>query len=99
MKILSASFPTLAFHASITNSFGKGALISLLRQFSKLHSVRLQPDLTYFDSLSHDMIVTGQEADISRSDRLSQHRQVECDQCISGEEVLQGGPDSRCKSR
>ena len=37
VKILSASFPTLAFHASITNSFGKGALISLLRQFSKLH--------------------------------------------------------------
>ena len=39
VKILSAQFPTLAFHASITNSFGKGALISLLRQFAKLHSV------------------------------------------------------------
>ncbi len=39
VKILSASFPTLAFHASITNSFGKGALISLLRQFGKLHAV------------------------------------------------------------
>ena len=40
VKILSAKFPTLAFHASMTNAFGKGALISLLRQFSKLHSVR-----------------------------------------------------------
>lgn len=39
VKILSAKFPTLAFHASLTNAFGKGALISLLRQFSKLHSV------------------------------------------------------------
>ena len=35
--ILSADHPTLAFHASLTNSFGKGALIALLRQFSKLH--------------------------------------------------------------
>jgi nuclear GTP-binding protein len=41
VKLLSASFPTLAFHASITNSFGKGALISLLRQFGKLHAVRI----------------------------------------------------------
>jgi nuclear GTP-binding protein len=39
VKILSAKFPTLAFHASMTNAFGKGALISLLRQFSKLHAV------------------------------------------------------------
>ena len=39
VKILSKDFPTLAFHASITNSFGKGALISLLRQFGKLHAV------------------------------------------------------------
>lgn len=42
VKILSASFPTLAFHASITNAFGKGALISLLRQFGKLHSDKRQ---------------------------------------------------------
>ncbi|CAN0062663.1 unnamed protein product, partial [Laminaria digitata] len=32
VKLLSATHPTLAFHASITNSFGKGALINLLRQ-------------------------------------------------------------------
>mmetsp|Transcript_13588 Transcript_13588/g.23852 ORF Transcript_13588/g.23852 Transcript_13588/m.23852 type:complete len:616 (-) Transcript_13588:103-1950(-) len=42
VKILSAKFPTLAFHASMTNAFGKGALISLLRQFSKLHSDKRQ---------------------------------------------------------
>ena len=32
----------MAFHASITNSFGKGSLIQLLRQFSSLHSSRKQ---------------------------------------------------------
>ncbi|XP_046565803.1 nucleolar GTP-binding protein 2-like [Haliotis rubra] len=37
VAILSAEHPTMAFHASITNSFGKGALINLLRQFGKLH--------------------------------------------------------------
>ncbi|MEW5313343.1 MAG: hypothetical protein WDW38_004918 [Sanguina aurantia] len=35
---LSREFPTLAFHASITNPFGKGALLSLLRQLSRLRS-------------------------------------------------------------
>lgn len=39
---LSKSYPTLAFHASITNAFGKGALIELLRQFGKLHSDKQQ---------------------------------------------------------
>ena len=36
MTALSADYPTLAFHASVTNPFGKGALINLLRQFSKV---------------------------------------------------------------
>lgn len=40
--MLSQEYPTLAFHASLTNSFGKGTLISLLRQFSSLHSSRKQ---------------------------------------------------------
>lgn len=35
-------YPTAAFRASITNPFGKGSLIALLRQFSKLHSDRKQ---------------------------------------------------------
>ncbi|KAJ3195674.1 GTPase required for pre-60S ribosomal subunit nuclear export and maturation [Irineochytrium annulatum] len=39
---LSREYPTLAFHASITNSFGKGSLIQLLRQFSTLHSDKKQ---------------------------------------------------------
>lgn len=42
VRILSADHPTLAFHASTTNSFGKGSLIQLLRQFSSLHSERKQ---------------------------------------------------------
>ena len=33
---LSSEYPTLAFHASLTNSFGKGSLIQLLRQFGKV---------------------------------------------------------------
>ncbi|XP_023676986.2 nucleolar GTP-binding protein 2 [Paramormyrops kingsleyae] len=42
VAILSQEFPTLAFHASLTNSFGKGSLIQLLRQFGKLHSDKKQ---------------------------------------------------------
>ncbi|CAG2053849.1 unnamed protein product [Timema podura] len=34
---LSAEYPTVAFHASLTHPFGKGSLINLLRQFAKLH--------------------------------------------------------------
>ena len=47
VRILSAKFPTLAFHASVTNSFGKGALISLLRQFGKLHAVSFKYYIFY----------------------------------------------------
>lgn len=39
---LSQEYPTLAFHASINNSFGKGSLIHLLRQFSSLHTDKKQ---------------------------------------------------------
>lgn len=42
VAILSAIHPALAFHASIMNPFGKGALINLLRQFSKLHCDKKQ---------------------------------------------------------
>ncbi|KOS23428.1 Nucleolar GTP-binding protein 2 [Escovopsis weberi] len=42
VRALSKEYPTLAFHASINNSFGKGSLIQLLRQFSSLHSDRKQ---------------------------------------------------------
>lgn len=38
LHYLSREFPTLAFHASITNPFGKGALLSLLRQLARLRS-------------------------------------------------------------
>ena len=37
VAILSAEYPTVAFHASITHPFGKGTLMNLLRQFGKLH--------------------------------------------------------------
>ncbi len=42
VKHLSKDYPTLAFHASIKNSFGKGSLIQLLRQFKKLKSDKPQ---------------------------------------------------------
>ncbi|EPS64656.1 hypothetical protein M569_10122, partial [Genlisea aurea] len=38
LRILSKEYPTLAFHASINKSFGKGSLLSVLRQFSRLKS-------------------------------------------------------------
>lgn len=42
VKYLSRDHPTLAFHASITNPFGKGSLIALLRQYSRLHRDKKQ---------------------------------------------------------
>uniref|UniRef100_F6H262 Nuclear/nucleolar GTPase 2 n=1 Tax=Vitis vinifera TaxID=29760 RepID=F6H262_VITVI len=38
LRVLSKEFPTLAFHASINKSFGKGSLLSVLRQFARLKS-------------------------------------------------------------
>lgn len=48
IKILSAEYPTLAFHASINNPFGKGALIQLLRQFGVLHSDKKHLSVGFF---------------------------------------------------
>jgi nuclear GTP-binding protein len=42
MGELAKDRPTVAFHASMTHAFGKGALISLLRQFGKLHEDKKQ---------------------------------------------------------
>lgn len=42
VRRLSCERPTLAFHASIKNPFGKGSLIQLLRQFSILHKDKRQ---------------------------------------------------------
>nr|CCC91793.1 putative GTP-binding protein [Trypanosoma congolense IL3000] len=39
LQILSKDYPTVAFHASMNHPFGKGSVISLLRQFSKLQNV------------------------------------------------------------
>merc|ERR1719183_3067141 len=39
-QILNKEYPTVAFHASVTNPFGKSALIQLLRQFAQLLSNR-----------------------------------------------------------
>lgn len=37
IKYFSKSYPTVAFHASINNPFGKPALFQILRQFDNLH--------------------------------------------------------------
>lgn len=42
IHILSKELPTIAFHASIQHSFGKGSLINVLRQFRQLHKDRQQ---------------------------------------------------------
>ncbi|KAJ9151967.1 Nucleolar GTP-binding protein 2 [Pleurostoma richardsiae] len=42
VKHLQKDRPTAAFRASLKNPFGRGSLINLLRQFSKLHSERKQ---------------------------------------------------------
>lgn len=42
VRRLSRERPTLAFHASIKNPFGKGSLIQLLRQYSILHKDKRQ---------------------------------------------------------
>jgi len=42
MGELAKDRPTIAFHSSMTHAFGKGALISLLRQFGKLHEDKKQ---------------------------------------------------------
>lgn len=42
VAVLSQEYPTLAFHASLTKPFGKGSLIALLRQFSRLHTDKKQ---------------------------------------------------------
>ncbi|KAG5486312.1 hypothetical protein CUR178_07623 [Leishmania enriettii] len=39
LQILSKDYPTIAFHASVNHPFGKGNLISVLRQFARLHNV------------------------------------------------------------
>ncbi|KAE8125779.1 hypothetical protein FH972_020553 [Carpinus fangiana] len=38
LRVLSKEYPTLAFHASKNKSFGKGSLLSVLRQFARLKS-------------------------------------------------------------
>ncbi|EEF45776.1 nuclear/nucleolar GTPase 2 [Ricinus communis] len=38
LRILCKEYPALAFHASISKSFGKGSLLSVLRQFARLKS-------------------------------------------------------------
>ncbi|TLS29692.1 hypothetical protein PpBr36_01079 [Pyricularia pennisetigena] len=42
IRVLSKEYPTAAFRSSITNPFGKGSLLGLLRQFSGLLSNRKQ---------------------------------------------------------
>uniref|UniRef100_A0A4W5MN19 Nucleolar GTP-binding protein 2 n=1 Tax=Hucho hucho TaxID=62062 RepID=A0A4W5MN19_9TELE len=53
VAVLSAEYPTLAFHASLTNSFGKGSLIQLLRH-PPLHT-----DQTKLPILSKKQISVG----------------------------------------
>lgn len=42
IKVLSKAYPTIAFHASLEHPFGKGELMSVLRQFAQLHRDKQQ---------------------------------------------------------
>lgn len=101
IKLLSKEYPTLAFHASINHAFGKGALITLLRQFAKLHNVSHPPNPSYplirssnplpsFPLLSSSSLSlsAGQAADLCGDHRLPQHRQVLHYQHSQGSQVL-----------
>ena len=46
LQILSKDRPTIAMHSSTTHPFGKGNLINLLRQFSRLHNVVNKPKIS-----------------------------------------------------
>jgi len=48
IALLSKEYPTLAFHANMKNSFGKQALMQLLRQFSKLHEDKKKTSFSWF---------------------------------------------------
>ncbi|KAL4505148.1 hypothetical protein ABPG72_016215 [Tetrahymena utriculariae] len=37
LRYLNKEFPTIAYHASLNNPFGKGSLINLLRQYDNIH--------------------------------------------------------------
>ncbi|VDL80335.1 unnamed protein product [Nippostrongylus brasiliensis] len=57
---LSKEMPTIAFHASIQHSFGKGAVINLLRQFAKIHKDRQQAGFIKINKLPV-MIISQQQ--------------------------------------
>lgn len=48
IRHFSQSYPTLAFHAHVSKSFGKGSLIQLLRQFAKLHTEKKKLNVGFF---------------------------------------------------
>jgi nuclear GTP-binding protein len=53
VKHLSKEYPTLAYHASVTNPFGKGSLIQILRQVrKKMKNSNLQQGITLSFSLT-----------------------------------------------
>jgi nuclear GTP-binding protein len=51
VRVLSKEYPTLAFHASITNPFGKGSLIQLLKQFSAMHKDKKEISVGFIGSV------------------------------------------------
>jgi nuclear GTP-binding protein len=57
LHALSREYPTLAFHASVTNPFGKGALLSLLRQLARLRTDKKVSNVfKYFDKSFNDSV-------------------------------------------
>jgi nuclear GTP-binding protein len=106
VRLLSAEYPTLAFHASITNPFGKGALIQLLRQFGVMHSEKKQISIGFVGYPNGQSAIRSvgceSAAPCTAADILSfqcsflfSSRQVLHHQHAPQEEGLQGCPDPR----
>ena len=58
VSLLSKEYPTLAFHASINNPYGKGSLINLLRQFAMLHKDKKQISVGFIGFSIHTIKCT-----------------------------------------
>ena len=80
VKVLSKEYPTLAFHASITNPFGKGALIQLLRQFGVLHSDKKQISVGFvgFPNVGKSSVINTLRKKVVRGTAVSHNACLAC---------------------
>ena len=91
-------YPTLAFHASLTNSFGKGSVINLLRQYAKLHTDRKQISVrarAWRRARLPAQALRSQRRAVGWRDRVPERGQVVADQHVAHQESVQDGACAR----